>query len=90
MAGKVSATWARESTKAFLIPLLEIINPEIIITLGTVAYREIAHMYSLPKHPLRTGLENPVVLNDNKRLYARYHCGGLGLANRSLDQQRQD
>jgi DNA polymerase len=91
LAGKVLPSWARESTKAFLIPLLEIINPEIIITLGTVAYNEIAFVYSLPRMPLKKLVqENPMLLKDNKRLYARYHCGRLGLANRKLALQKQD
>lgn len=91
MAGKVSTSWARESTIAFLIPLLEIIEPEIIITLGTIAYNEIAFVYSLPRRPLKNLIEkNPIHLNDNKLLYAQYHCGGLGLANRSLALQKED
>jgi DNA polymerase len=91
LASKVSQTWARESTKAFLIPLLEIIHPEIIITLGTIAYNEIAFVYSLPRKPLmKLVKENPIRLKDNKRLYALYHCGRLGLANRSYACQKQD
>jgi len=91
LAGKVSQSWARESTEAFLKPLLEIIDPEIIITLGTLAYNEIAFIYSLPRKPLKKLVgENPIFLKDNKRLYARYHCGGLGLANRNFALQRQD
>lgn len=91
MAGKVSPSWARESTEAFLKPLLEIVKPEIVITLGMVAYNEIAYVYSLPKYPLkRLVLENPVLLKDNKRLYAQYHCGRLGVANRNLALQKRD
>ena len=143
MAGKVTQAWARESTKAFLVPLLEIIQPSslsekkkwdtdssamlstsfhrlsgftlifpwksvksvlsvfysalfrqaprLIITLGAVAYREIAFIYGLSKHPLKKLIQdNPITLNDKKHLYAMYHCGPLGLANRKLNLQMQD
>jgi hypothetical protein len=56
-----------------------------------LAYNEIAFIYSLPRKPLKKLVgENPIFLKDNKRLYARYHCGGLGLANRNFALQKQD
>ncbi len=91
MSGKVLTTWARESTKNFLIPLLHIINPKIVITLGAVAYEAVASIYSLPVKPLRELVaNNPIQLNETMRLYAMFHCGGLGVANRSLALQEQD
>ena len=91
MSRNVSKSWARESTNAFLDPLLKLINPQIIITLGKVAYDEIAYLYSLPKYPLKSLIkQNPIALHDSKRLFAMYHCGRLGLANRNLILQKRD
>lgn len=91
MSGKVKLSWERESTTHFLIPLLNIVKPKIIITLGTVAYGAVAHIYSLRKQPLRDLVSaNPIRLTETMRLYAMFHCGGLGLANRPFAEQEQD
>ena len=90
MSAQVTSLWAKESTENFLIPLLNIIEPKIIVTLGTMAYGEVARVYKLPKQPLRKLIKTPIKLSDGKYLFAMYHCGGLGLANRSLELQKQD
>ncbi len=91
MSGKVLTKWLNESTENFLIPLLQILQPEIIVTLGTVAYQAIAEVYSLPINPLKVLIQNnPVQLDETINLYAMYHCGGLGLANRPLLTQMLD
>ena len=91
MTGKVKMSWAVESTKHFLMPLIKIIEPEILITLGKLAYDSIAEMYGLKKYPLKKIInENPIYLSDGKKLFAMYHCGGLGTANRKLDLQKKD
>jgi uracil-DNA glycosylase len=43
MSSKVKAIWEKESTEEFLKPLIEIIQPKIIITLGKVAYYSITN-----------------------------------------------
>ncbi len=91
MSGKVLTKWVNESTENFLIPLLQILQPEIIVTLGTVAYKALAEVYSLPINPLKVLIQNnPVQLDETINLYAMYHCGGLGLANRPLLTQMLD
>lgn len=91
MSGRVKASWVRESTENFLLPLLHILNPKIVITLGTVAYRAVAYIYPLPKKRLQELVDNnPIQLNETMRLYAMFHCGALGLANRPFGIQEQD
>ena len=91
MTGKVKMAWARKCNEIFLEPLIKIIQPEILITLGKVAYDSLAEVYGLKKYPLKKIInENPIYLLDGKKLFAMYHCGGLGTANRKLDLQKKD
>ncbi|MFC6440284.1 uracil-DNA glycosylase family protein [Bowmanella sp. JS7-9] len=91
MAGKVNQSWARQCTKEFLTPLIEIIEPKIIITLGTHAFSEVAYLYGLKKSSLKNILaSSPEISIENKLICPRFHCGGRGLANRKLDLQKQD
>ena len=91
MAGKVSQSWARQCTDEFLKLLVKIINPKVIITLGTYAYSEVAYMYGLKKGTLKNLIsESPEIKVGNTVICPRYHCGGLGLANRKLPLQKQD
>ena len=91
MSGKIKSFWARESTQHFLVPLLKIISPSVIITLGSYAYGEIAYLYGLSATSLKyLVVSNPVKLNDGKTLYAFFHCGGLGIANRNFLLQCKD
>jgi len=90
MSAKVRKAWAKESADRFLAPLIEIIHPRTIITLGVCAYGEIARIYGLTVLPLRELIHrNPISVGDTE-VYAMYHCGGLGLANRKLDLQKGD
>lgn len=90
MSAKIRKAWAKESADHFLAPLIEIICPKTIITLGVCAYGEIARLYGMPVSPLMDLIyRNPINLGD-KKVYAMYHCGGLGLANRKFDLQKAD
>jgi len=92
MSSSVNAKWVNEGAKEFLAPLIEIVQPEIIITLGTNPYKAIAEVFGLKKSiPLKElSSKEPVMLDDGKLLFPMFHCGGLGLRNRSLDLQKED
>lgn len=91
MSSAVKDAWIYESTDEFLKPLIEIIEPEIIITLGVSAFKAIKSIYKLKEKSVLKELihTNPIKV-DNKKIFNFYHCGGLGLANRSLPLQKQD
>lgn len=90
MSAKVKKVWAKESADHFLSPLIDIISPKTIITLGGYAYGEIARIYGLPVLPLRELIHRNPIFAGNKEVYAMYHCGGLGLANRKFHLQKED
>ncbi len=91
MSARVKASWVNESTEEFLKPLIEIIEPRIIITLGVHAYKAIKKTYKLKEKAKLSerSRSNPISV-ENKELFAFYHCGSLGTANRSLNQQKAD
>ena len=91
MSAKVKASWVNESTEEFLKPLIEIIEPQIIIALGVQAYKAVKKTYKLKQKATLKDLSklNPIIIGD-KKLFAFYHCGRLGTANRNLDNQKAD
>jgi DNA polymerase len=87
----IKSKWVNEHAKEFLMPTIEIINPEIIITLGKPAYDSIASIYGFKKLNLSKIIDNnPFELPDGKLLFAMYHCSPLGCINRKWDIQKQD
>jgi len=91
MSGKVSQKWAKESTQEFLLPLIELIKPKVIITLGAIAYKEISKIYGLPTNSLtKIVCETPKFEVQGLKIYPRFHCGRLGIANRNFELQKQD
>jgi DNA polymerase len=92
MSSSISAKWVNEGAKEFLAPLIEIVQPEIIITLGTNSYKAMAEIYALKKSISLKEIsgKEPIVLDDGKLLFTMFHCGGLGLRNRSLNLQKED
>jgi len=88
---KVKSIWEKESTEEFLKPLIEIIQPKIIITLGKVAYDAAARIYGLSLNKsLKKLIKNNPIKVQNVNIFAMYHCGRIGLANRKLYQQILD
>jgi uracil-DNA glycosylase len=95
MSGKVKKGWVEESTNAFTRELIDIIQPKIIITLGRMPLYAIYSMGLIDSKIFNKKLkelanENPIELNNDQLLFAFSHCGGLGLANRNLDLQKED
>jgi DNA polymerase len=97
-SGPITAAWVDDSLP-FLFGLLEIVQPKAIVSLGSVAYR--ACRLALhgrdrdlpfpPSAPLTKVRQlNPIQCSGKPDWFAFYHCGPLGLANRSRELQLQD
>lgn len=81
MSRTVRDLWIKESTKELLIPLIGIINPRIIITLGTKAFKGMKIVYNLKqKETLKDLILNNAIHVNGKMIFIFYNCGGLGLA----------
>jgi len=91
MAAPIKKEWYLDTAKKFIKPLIEIIEPKIIIAMGSKAYEVVSIIYSLDLKPLKNIVDtNPISLQDNKKLFVVYHCSGLGIANRAFNIQRDD
>lgn len=91
-SGSLKYSWIKMDTQNFLKPIIDMIQPDIIISLGMDAYLALAYLYHLKKASLKDLItENPIILNDNKLLFALYHCGQLATNRiRNLELQKED
>lgn len=77
--------------KLFLKPLLDIIKPQNIITLGTKAYETVVHIYGIKKDSLKRVAGKKIELDGGTLLFPVYHCGEYGVnTNRSWELQLKD
>ena len=91
MDKQVKEKWYLETANEFIKPLINIVNPEIIIAMGEAAYKTIAEIYELRVKPLKeiTG-KNPINLSDSKKLFVVYHCTPNCYLFRKMDLQKED
>lgn len=91
MSSNFKDKWVKESRERFIIPLIKIIQPEIIITLGTKAMTTVSTIYNIPVQNLKTRvLQNPIITENNIKFFAFYHPGKLGTINRPFEIQKDD
>lgn len=91
MAAAIKKKWYTDTAIKFTKPLIDIIQPKIIIAMGAIAYDAISIIYSLNKKAMKNIIEeNPIELPDHKKLFVVYHCSGLGIANRNFKKQMED
>lgn len=92
MSLPVKAEWVLDTTFHFTKPLIDCIQPRIIVTLGAIPLRAIRLLYpDFPVKNLKTHINEAAIrLKDSAILFPFYHCGGLGLANRKFELQKRD
>lgn len=92
MSAPVKASWISHGVENYLRPLIDIIQPKYIVTLGQTSYSAIAHIYGLPKNVKMIDLvkNNPINTPNGIKIFSFFHCGGLGLRNRSKRSQLGD
>jgi len=92
MSADLKHDWLRHSSLNFTGPLIEIIQPRLIVTLGISAYKALRFLFSyLPYEPMNALLKYPPFhLSGNGVLFPMAHCGGLGSVNRNMEDQLKD
>jgi len=91
MTSTIKSSWLKNGAETLLKPIIDIIEPKIIITLGKKAYDAMSIIYPLKKDALKNLINiNPIELPDGTLLFAFYHCGGLGVASRNFELQKKD
>ncbi len=96
MSAKLTQKCIQNCGSRFLKPLVDLINPGLIITIGYKPYASLLALYK-PNgwekiKPLKAVVRQaPIILNpEGLKLIPMYHCGGLGLANRRMEEQLKD
>jgi len=91
MSSNFKNSWLKESRDVFLIPLLEIIQPRVIIAIGTKATATLGKIYGFPvESHSKMVTTSPIHTKSGPLVFPVYHTGGLGLANRRKDLQIED
>ena len=82
-----------DCAKKYLRPLIGIINPKVVITLGKIPYDAVMTAYYLKAEKnLIDAVESQksIYLGDTTRLFPVYHCGGKGLIIRNFETHIKD
>ena len=91
-AAPIKTKWYTSTINEFLKPLIEdVIQPEIIIAMGSKAFDAAFRMYNLSKMPFKAATEKGGFdLPNGRKLYIVAHCSRLGQANRNFELQLKD
>jgi uracil-DNA glycosylase len=91
MAGAVKRSWYKDTAEQFTKPLIDLVQPKVIVTMGAIAYDLVSMVYGLPKQKMKDAIESgPKKLSDGMLWHVAAHCSGLGLVNRKFAQQQAD
>lgn len=90
MSSNFKTKWINQSRENFLQPLIELIDPKIIICLGGMATKAVARIYGFKSESMKNYVNISPIRKENKLIFPVYHTGGLGIRNRSIEQQIQD
>ena len=89
----VKKEWFELCGRAFIKPLIEVINPLVVISLGEMAYRALENTFSLNWMGFRHAVTTPtgIPLNGHTRLFPMYHCCRRILnTHRNIEEQKSD
>jgi len=95
LAGPIKKSWFDNCGKNFLQPLIEIIQPKVVVTLGKYAYEAICKLYVLPKVMFKDAVilhQEGFFLIKGVRFLPMYHCSPLVINSktRTLFEQKAD
>ena len=90
MSANFKVKWLTESREEFLIPLIELIKPTIIITIGAMATKSVGKIYNFKVSSHKNMVNNSPIKIKDILIFPVYHIGGLGLSNRSKKNQIED
>jgi len=93
LQGNVKKEWFSNCGRAFLRPLIEIVEPKVVVCLGERAWSSVTAAFDQPTGRFRASVENPrgVQIMDGAVAMAVYHCGARILnMHRRRQQQFRD
>ena len=88
----VDPAWFANCSKLFLKPTIDLIKPNVVVTLGERAYRAVCLAYGMRPQTFRSAVEGePTQLPSGPLLLPVYHCGARILnTHRPLSIQESD
>jgi len=93
LGGEVKREWFNNCGHHYLKPLIEIIRPKVVVSLGKYAYETISQLFNLQKKSFRDAVDQQVgiPLSKNVVFLPMYHCSPRVLhTHRGLAQQKSD
>lgn len=95
LQGPVEDEWFKNCSQSFFVPLIEIINPKVVVALGKKVSESIFDLYgtSYSKSAVFSKMlsRSPYQLTSSTVLFPVYHCGARGIKiNRPMTEQEQD
>jgi hypothetical protein len=80
LSASLEQKYAVDCCSKFLKPLIQCIEPKVVITLGKIAYESIVRSYTMQILPLNEAIESPdgFPIDRRSRLFPVYHCGKRG------------
>jgi uracil-DNA glycosylase len=95
LQSSVNKEWFNNCGNKFLKPLIECLNPNIIVTLGILARDCVLDVFNIHKSEFRGSMiksikssPNGIKLNQQTLLFPVYHCGA-GITNRTRTFEKQ-
>jgi len=92
MQAKVKREYYENCMSTFLKPLIQLIKPNLIISLGYEAYLGITSLYDVKQQKcMKNAVRILISLNKDTKLYAAYHCGARKTnVNRPWEDMKKD
>ena len=92
-SASVKDHWFRNCGMFFLRPLIDLVQPKVIVCLGKKAYRGVLTAYKMSPREFSSAVESdePDVLSSGIAVFAVYHCAArVQNTHRNLAAQRED
>jgi DNA polymerase len=92
MQAEVDDDSYKKCMTTFLKPLIELIKPNLIISLGYKAYLGVTSLYGVKQQEdMKSAVRTLISLNKDTKLYAVYHCGKKSInMNRHWEDMKKD
>lgn len=93
LGAPVKREWFENCGPHYLKPLIEIVKPKVVVSLGRYAYQSLCTLYGLPKMRFRDVVDqkDAFLLSDKMLYFAMYHCSPrVLLTHRKFEQQKAD
>lgn len=88
---KLSTSCINTCSEKFLKPLLDIIEPKIVIALGKDAFRAIKRIYKIRGVNFTRGVKRkePIYLSEKTVCFPVYHCGQYSVNTQGIDKHKE-